>query len=167
MSDEAIRDYFATALNSHGFVIVDPAVAYDSGFWHSRGNCNNDFRDIGALIQRFGRKCEKCTVRTGDRRVTLLYRSLSRLAERIEEVYGVYIADDQNFIPDVQEVKVINAPIDRAAEKLEMEAKQEEREERRLARLAEIQARNQKHQEWMKQRKVEAHQSRQEYYAKN
>ncbi len=50
MSNEPIRDYFATALNSHGFVIVDPVIAYDSGFWHSRGNCNNDFRDTNDLI---------------------------------------------------------------------------------------------------------------------
>jgi len=165
MSNEPIRDYFATALNSHGFVLVDPVIAHDSGFWHSRGNCNNDFSNTDDLIRRFGQKCDKCTVRTGDRRVILLYRSLSRLAERIEEVYGVYIADDQNFVPDVQEVKVLNAPIDREAEKLEIAAKQEEREERHLARLAEGHERNKKHIEWLKQRKVDAHQSRQDYYA--
>ncbi len=99
--------------------------------------------------------------------MVLLYRSLSRLAERIEEVYGVYIADDQDFTPEVQEIKVVNAPIDRAAERLALAAKDEAREAKRLARSAEDHARNQKHQEWMQQRKVEAHQSRQDYYAES
>jgi len=161
---DAIRNYMATALNSHGFVLVDPVIAFDSGFWHSRGNCNNDFRDVDALVRQYGESCEKCMVKTGDRQVVLLYRSLSRLAERVEEIYGIYIADDLDYVPEVREEKKFNVGIDRVTEKAAVAERQARDTVLRAKLQAEKHQQQKEHQQWKNEQMLLARKSRKEFY---
>jgi len=158
----------ATALNSNGMVIVDPAIAFDSGFWHSRGNCNSAFRDIDAIVRQYGGNCQKCRVKTGDRYVVLMYRSLSRLAQRVEEVYGLYIADDQDFKLEEVEQPMnhqARANAKSLAEKQSIIDRQAEQASLLAKRKAKDLADKQAHDQWQKEQDIIARKSREDFYA--
>ena len=164
MSDDKVRDYVSTSLNANGMVILDSAIAFESGGWHSRGNCNTDFRDIDGLVMKYGANCEKCMVKTGDRQVVLLYRSLSRLAERVEEIYGIYIADDLDYVPEVREEKKFNVGIDRVTEKAAVAERQARDTVLRAKLQAEKHQQQKEHQQWKNEQMLLARKSRKEFY---
>lgn len=143
--------------------LLDPVYAFDTALWHSRGNCNNAFRDVDNLVQTYGRGCDKCLITIDGRNVVLLYKSIDMLAQRIHQVTGMSISGDFDYTSEVVSVD-ITVPIDRSAERQSLSSKLEEQKQRRLKRNEEIAAENKRHQEWKQEQMVLANQNRKEFY---
>jgi len=151
---EQLEFYIRSQLLGSGFAILHAGIAQklSCGLWDSINNASSDFRNIDAIVKRFGTDCEKITVEADGKRFVVLARSISNLALRIHEATGLCLSADFEY----QEPAIVDTHNSQSnTNDIQTKIKVNLQEQKRQARLKEQLLENQKHQAWVQQRKAD------------
>jgi len=172
MSNDRIATYIRSTLLPAGFSIIDGDLAHrlSAGLWPSVNNAMTDFVDKAAIISRFGGGCHVFTARCEGRSVILVTRSVENLAERIALVTGLVVDAIAPYESEATKAITSSAVLTASADRINRQLRKELRIQK--AAIADEQRRRdalvkgQDHRQWLEQRRVDAENSRQEFFEK-